>query len=196
MPTDLQNIRRFMAASLSYLPSWMTNTLAEFNVNQRFDHAAYGLQPKHHFFSQHPMVNDDLPNRIANGGVILKPNIKRVTSTGVEFEDGTVVEDIDTIILATGYVFGFPFIDESVLKVNDNKVNLFKYEWIPDLSHPTLAVIGCIQPWGAIMPISELQARWAARVFKVSGKINHIVRYQVFKLVSSYLVTLWYDLIF
>ena len=190
MPSDLTHISRFLASALSYLPSWMTNTLAEFNLNQRFDHAAYGLQPKHRFFSQHPMVNDDLPNRIANGMVILKPNIKRVTSTGVEFEDGTVVEDIDTIILATGYVFGFPFIDESVLKVNDNKVNLFKYEWIPDLSHPTLAVIGCIQPWGAIMPISELQARWAARVFKVSGKINHIVRYQVFKLVSSYLVTL------
>lgn len=34
------------------------------------------------------------------------------------------------------------------------------------LDHPTLAVIGLVQPLGAIMPIAEIQARWATRVFK------------------------------
>lgn len=38
------------------------------------------------------------------------------------------------------------------------------------MKHSTLAVIGLIQPWGAINPISELQARWAVRVFK--GELN------------------------
>lgn len=36
----------------------------------------------------------------------------------------------------------------------------------PELERPTLAVIGLVQPLGAIMPISEMQARWATRVFK------------------------------
>jgi dimethylaniline monooxygenase (N-oxide forming) len=39
------------------------------------------------------------------------------------------------------------------------------------MTHPTLAVIGLIQPWGAINPIAELQARWAVRVFKGELKL-------------------------
>jgi len=50
------------------------------------------------------------------------------------------------------------------------QVTLYKYVFPPQNKHPTLCVIGLIQPWGAIMPISELQCRWAARVF--SGKVR------------------------
>ena len=39
------------------------------------------------------------------------------------------------------------------------------------MAHPTLAVMGLVQPWGAINPISELQARWAIRVFKNEVKL-------------------------
>lgn len=39
------------------------------------------------------------------------------------------------------------------------------------MKHPTLAVMGLIQPWGAINPITELQARWAIRVFKGETKL-------------------------
>lgn len=46
------------------------------------------------------------------------------------------------------------------------QVRLYKFVWPPHLTHPTLAVIGLIQPVGAINPIAELQARWAVRVFK------------------------------
>lgn len=37
--------------------------------------------------------------------------------------------------------------------------------------HPTLAVMGLIQPWGAINPMTELQARWAVRMFKHELKL-------------------------
>jgi len=124
----------------------------------------YGLKPKHRWDSAHPMVNDELPNRIICGSIVLKNNIKRLTKTGVEFEDGTFVEDVDRIILATGYKFGFTYIDHEAFAVKKNQVNLFKYVFPPDVQN--IAVIGCIQPWGAIMPIAELQARWATRVFK------------------------------
>ena len=71
-------------------------------------------------------------------------------------------------MLATGYKFGFPFIDKSVVDVKENRLPFYKYMFPPDLKHPTLAMIGCVQPLGAIMPISELQCRLATRVFKVS----------------------------
>lgn len=39
------------------------------------------------------------------------------------------------------------------------------------MNHPTLAVMGLIQPFGAINPGTELQARWAVRVFKGESKL-------------------------
>ena len=77
-------------------------------LNERFDHGLYGLKPEHRFDAQHPTVNDELPNRISCGMVVVKPDIKRFTETGVEFVDGTVEGNIDVIILGTGYVFWFP----------------------------------------------------------------------------------------
>uniref|UniRef100_A0A671MGG6 Flavin-containing monooxygenase n=1 Tax=Sinocyclocheilus anshuiensis TaxID=1608454 RepID=A0A671MGG6_9TELE len=117
-------------------------------------------------FSQHPTVNDDLPNRILSGTVSVKPNVKEFRGSSVVFEDGTVEDDIDLVVFATGYTFSFPFLSSHAIPVSKNKVSLYKYVYPPGLERPTLAVIGLIQPLGAIMPISEMQARWAARVFK------------------------------
>ena len=40
------------------------------------------IEPKLRFTQQHPMVNDELPSRIASGTIIVKPNIRRFTKTG------------------------------------------------------------------------------------------------------------------
>lgn len=44
------------------------------------------------------------------------------------------------------------------------------YKYVFPLKYPSLAVIGLIQPIGSILPISEMQCRWAAAVF--SGQIR------------------------
>ncbi|NXE70169.1 FMO5 monooxygenase, partial [Calcarius ornatus] len=74
-------------------------------------------------------------------------------------------EDVDAVVFATGYSFSFPFLEDCV-KVVENQIPLYKFMFPPELEKPTLAFIGLIQPLGAIMPISELQCRWATRVFK------------------------------
>ena len=129
------------------------------------DHKLLGCEPKHHPISQHPTVNDFLPNYILNGSIVIKPDVKHFTPTGVVFQDGTT-EELDVVIVATGYVFRFPFLGESVLKIEKNRLPLYKYVFPPDLKKPTIAFIGYVQPIGAINPISEMQSRWAARVFK------------------------------
>uniref|UniRef100_K7FZQ6 Flavin-containing monooxygenase n=1 Tax=Pelodiscus sinensis TaxID=13735 RepID=K7FZQ6_PELSI len=96
----------------------------------------------------------------------MKPNVKELTETAVIFEDGSRVEDIDVLLFATGYNFSFPFLEEDVLKINNNHAPLYKFVFPPHLEKPTLAVIGLLQPLGAIMPIAELQTRWATQVFK------------------------------
>lgn len=164
-PIDI-NTSRFVAFLRQVIPDSVLESVLRKTLNERFDHAAYSLQPEHSFFAQHPMVNDELPNRIASGSVVIKPDIRRFTETGVEFVDGTKEENIDTVMLATGYIFGFPFIDKSVIDVQENRIELFKYMFPPNLKKQTLCIIGCIQPIGALMPISELQCRLATRVFK------------------------------
>lgn len=164
-PTDVLLSSRFTYFLSKILGQSLSNAYVEKQMNERFDHEMFGLKPKHRAMSQHPTVNDDLPNRIIAGMVKVKGNVKEFTETAAIFEDGSREDDIDAVIFATGYSFDFPFLEDSV-KVVKNKVSLYKKVFPPNLERPTLAIIGLIQPLGAIMPISELQGRWAVQVFK------------------------------
>lgn len=157
--------RRFKKYIGSLFPKYF-KAQAQKRMNAKFDHDKYALEPKVPIYCQHPTVNDDLPNRIATGTIKVKPNVTKFTPTGVQFTDGTEADDIDLVVMATGYVFGFPFL-EKLVDVKDNEVKLYKYMFPPNLKRQTLAIIGCFQPLGAIMPMSEMQCRLAARVFKV-----------------------------
>ncbi|NWZ96840.1 FMO5 monooxygenase, partial [Nesospiza acunhae] len=167
-PFDFSYLSRFMQLVQNLVPSSILNFFMEWKLNARFDHTLYGLKPKHRILDTHPTVNDDLPNRIISGRVRMKPNIQEFTETSAIFEDGTR-EDVDAIVFATGYSFSFPFL-KGCVKVVENQIPLYKFMFPPELEKPTLAFIGLIQPWGAIMPISELQSRWAIYVFKGNGK--------------------------
>ncbi|XP_051233040.1 flavin-containing monooxygenase 5 isoform X6 [Dicentrarchus labrax] len=173
VPLDL-GFNRVMNSVQKILPFSFFCGLAESRLNQRFDHSLYNLKPKHRLFSQHPTVNDELPNRILSGTVQVKPNIRRFQGSSVEFDDGSVVEDVDLVVFATGYRFSFPFLASHVVTASENKASLYKYVFPPELDRPTLAIIGLVQPLGAIMPISEMQARLATRVFKGCIKLPSV----------------------
>jgi hypothetical protein len=72
-------------------------------------------------------VNDELPNRLSCGTVLVRPNIRRfVGPNGLQFEDGTEVRGVDHVILATGYSFEFPLIEGGTLvPVVENDVSLY-----------------------------------------------------------------------
>ncbi|XP_068566529.1 flavin-containing monooxygenase 5-like [Cebidichthys violaceus] len=173
LPVDML-ITRISHFLRKVLPFGLKCSMAEKKLSQRFDHSLYNLKPKHRLFSQHPTVNDELPNRILSGTVQVKPNIRRFHGSSVEFDDGSVVEDVDLVVFATGYRFSFPFLASQVVSVSENKASLYKYVFPPELDRPTLAIIGLVQPLGAIMPISEMQARWATRVFKGCIKLPSV----------------------
>ncbi|XP_007444528.2 dimethylaniline monooxygenase [N-oxide-forming] 5-like, partial [Python bivittatus] len=152
------------------LPMSKINQLIEYKLNSRFNHSHYGLKPEHRVYSQHPTINDDLPNSIISGRIVIKSNITEFTDTAAIFEDGSKEEDIDSVLFATGYSFSFPFLGSS-MRVIENQISLYKFVFPPHLEKPTLAIIGLVQPLGAIMPIAELQARWATRVFRGLAKL-------------------------
>ncbi|NXE52651.1 FMO5 monooxygenase, partial [Casuarius casuarius] len=168
-PVDIILITRMKNILSKLLTLSMVSDWSEKQLNARFDHSHYGLKPKHRILHQHPTINDDLPNHIISGRVRVKPNVREFTATAAIFEDGTK-EDIDAVVFATGYSFSFPFLEDCVTVV-ENQISLYKFVFPAHLEKPTLAFIGLVQPLGAIMPISELQCRWATRVFKGLNKL-------------------------
>src|SRR5699024_1858873 len=55
----------------------------------------------------------------------------------------------------------FPFLSSSVVDVENNALPLWKRMVHPD--HPGLLFIGLLQPVGPVMPLSEIQAKLAAK---------------------------------
>lgn len=171
MPFDLFFVRRFNDMIMNLMPFDMQCSIMESVFNQRFDHEMFGLKPKHRAFQQHPTVNDTLPNRIISGAVIVKGDIKTFTENGIIFLGDTEETPLDVVVLATGYEVSFPFLDKSIVDPQENEIDLYKYVFSPNVSNPeTLAFIGNIQPVGALIPISELQARWVCQL--LLGKVS------------------------
>ena len=66
--------------------------------------------PDHDALASHPIMNNQVLHHLAHGDLVAKPDVDRLTSDGVVFNDGSF-EQIDVVLLATGYEYQVPFID-------------------------------------------------------------------------------------
>ncbi|HEV7586321.1 MAG TPA: NAD(P)-binding domain-containing protein [Solirubrobacteraceae bacterium] len=118
----------------------------------------YGLpKPNHRFGEAHPTVSGRILDRIQHGTITPKPNIASFDGGKVSFADGSEV-DADVVVYCTGYKITFPFFDEDFVSAPDNRIELFRRVFHPDV--PNLFFIGLLQPLGAIMPLAEAQGAW------------------------------------
>jgi len=170
---DSEFIRRFYTHLTNFFGIKAASYLLQFLANLRFDHETYRLRPEHLAFGQHPTVNDALCNRLISGTVVAKNNVQELTESGVIFElDDDKETPVDSIILATGYEISFPFLDRSLVWSANGKINLFKSVFPPGITHPhTLAIIGLAQPFGPLIPISEMQCRWFVQLMAGKAKL-------------------------
>jgi cation diffusion facilitator CzcD-associated flavoprotein CzcO len=124
----------------------------------------YGLPaPDHDVLEAHPTVSDDLLSRLGHGDITVKPSIERFEGSTVRFTDGSTVE-ADVVVYCTGYKITFPFLDEGVIRSDDNHVDLYRRVVAPD--RPGLYFIGLVQPLGAVMPLAEAQAHWVSDLIR------------------------------
>lgn len=123
----------------------------------------------HSWLVREPLLNDDLPSYILTGRITIKPGVKEFKESSVLFHNCPEEEPIDIVVFCTGYSVSFPFLEESVVRVENKHASLYKYVFPTHLQKPTLAVLGLIKPLGGIMPVAEMQARWVSRVFKGRG---------------------------
>jgi len=141
-----------------------------FKIRQRFTQQliktyagapeTHGLpKPNHRFGEAHPTVSGRILDRIQHGTIAPKPNIESFSGSEVRFVDGTTAE-ADVVVYCTGYKITFPFLDEQLISAPENRIELFRRVFDPDI--PNLFFIGLLQPLGAIMPLSEAQGAWVA----------------------------------
>ncbi len=79
----------------------------------------------------------------------------------VRFADGSVIE-ADALVCCTGYTLRFPLLPEDLVEVKQNRVDLYKHVFHPDL--PTLTFVGLCTVAGSHLPVAEMRGRWVARV--------------------------------
>ncbi|XP_026709871.1 dimethylaniline monooxygenase [N-oxide-forming] 4-like isoform X1 [Athene cunicularia] len=172
-PLDMVRTTRFNHFLDWLLPSALMKRIKFWKCNSWFNHVNYGLaSAKSSNFKI--IVNEELPFCLLSGTVVLKPNVKEFTESSAVF--GTTEENIDVVLFATGYIFSFPFLEDSVRSLFDDNRSLYKCIFPPQLEKPTLAIIGLVQLTGSVMVGAEMQARWVTGIFAGWNKLPPTTR--------------------
>ncbi|GAC1350001.1 MAG: NAD(P)-binding domain-containing protein [Ktedonobacteraceae bacterium] len=112
--------------------------------------------------------NNDLLLRIKSGAIVARPRIAQLEERQVIFADKTSVE-ADAIVSCTGYSLRFPFFPDSLLEIENDRVELYKHVFHPYV--PNLAFVGLCSVAGSHIPVTEIQGRWVARVLAGATKL-------------------------
>ena len=89
------------------------------------DLTRYGLPaPDHDLLASHPIMNTQVLHHLGHGDLIAKPDIQSIDESGVTFKDGSHV-DLDTIVLATGYSYSVPYLEQSEDEWRDGRPQLY-----------------------------------------------------------------------
>lgn len=151
-----------MAARFNWLPHWLYQHVLRLSLRLNVgDYADYGLErPKHNILQAHLTMNSELLYYLRHGKVHPRRDIDRFEGQTVVFKDG-LSEAYDVVVAATGFKISFPFLDPALLNYGDGEpLPLYRLMMHPD--HPSLFIIGLVQPLGCIWPLSDLQAKIAA----------------------------------
>lgn len=171
-PVDYILLRRYLTFFLDIFPiEWCSKYLETFYIDPKFDSNFYFVKPKYHLFTKDPVLNDAIGSKLLSGSVIQKGAVKRFTENGVVFDGEDGVVDMDAVIMATGYTWSFPFLEDGLLQIENGRINLYKCMYPTQLKHSSLVFIGFLNPFGPGVPIVELQCRFAAQVFAGKSKL-------------------------
>ena len=96
--------------------------------------SSYGMPvPPTPILAEHPTLSTELLPLIRAGKVKPKAVVERFNGAEVIFVDGSR-EKVDVLIYATGYRISFPFLDDNLVSVAENRVGLYGKVVHPD--HP------------------------------------------------------------
>jgi cation diffusion facilitator CzcD-associated flavoprotein CzcO len=159
-----------MRSYLRFAPRSVRDAVADVTV--RFEVGPwekYGLEaPQGRATSMHPTLNTNILSALRDGNVRPRRAITRLDGRIVHFSDGTS-DSYDTIIWATGYSYGYPFLDEAMMGADFTRFPPLYLR----MMHPAienLYFIGLFQPIGCIWRLADHQARIAA--LQIAGALK------------------------
>ena len=159
-PADQVDNRLLQLRLPLWLRQWIYHRTLRLTVG---DVTRYGLPaPDHRPYESHPVVNSQLVYYLGHGRITPVPDVTRLDGSTVELADGRRIEP-DLVITATGYLPRFEFLAPELLDMDDDgKPDLHLHAFAR--KHPTLAVIGLVQPDAGLFPLAHWQsvavARW------------------------------------
>lgn len=122
----------------------------------------YGLpDPDYRMYESHPVINSLILHHLGHGDIRPRRSIDRVEGKTVHFSDGESGE-YDLILMATGYLLDYPFIDRSHLNWPEH---LDAPQLYLNMMHPeydNLFLMGMIEATGLGWEGRNQQARLAA----------------------------------
>ncbi|MEM8785523.1 MAG: NAD(P)-binding domain-containing protein [Pseudomonadota bacterium] len=128
----------------SWMPMWLTQLVFGGLLRQlNGDLTRLGLQkPDHKIFESHPIMNTQVLHYLQHGDLIAKPDLDRLEGEDAVFSDGSRAA-IDLVILATGYNWTLPYLDDGLFEWKNNRPQTFLKIFNPD--QPSLFVNGYIE---------------------------------------------------
>lgn len=125
-------------------------------------------RPDYRIYESHPIVNTQVLQHLGQGDLSIRPDVDRFDGNTVYFTDGTSGE-YDLIILATGYVLDYPFIDRKHLNWTGMAPKLFLNIFganVGETAFNGVYVLGMVEAsglgWQGRYEQAELVARYLA----------------------------------
>lgn len=130
--------------------------------------------PDHKLFESHPIINQQLYYYLAHGRIRPKPDVAALVAKQdgpleVRFVDASR-EDVDLVVLATGFEIAFPFLDRELLNWRNGRPELFLNVFHPE--RDDLFVVGLIQPDSGQFGLVDRQARLVARYIAATDRAD------------------------
>jgi hypothetical protein len=120
-------------------------------------------RPDHKLYESHPIVNTLVLHHLGHGDLRVMADIEAFDGDAVTFRDGRR-EHYDLVLLATGYVLNYPFLDRQLLDwtaaAPDLYLNIFSRR------DPNLFVVGMVEASGIGWQGRYEQAELVARLVR------------------------------
>ena len=138
---------------------WLSQRILRLAVG---DLTRFGLpRPDHKLYETHPIVNSQLLYHVGHGSVVPVREGARFHRHSVTLVDGQEIEP-DLVVLATGYLPRFEFLAPEILGIDAAGRPALHLNAFPR-RHPTLAVVGLLQPDSGLLGLVHWQAVAVAR---------------------------------
>jgi len=158
--------RKFVHGKLSDL----SNAFME-EANRFLDHEGTNLRADMPPPIAPVAISNQFQLEVLSGNIKILPYLVKVEGQRAHFSDGTVEDNVDAIVCATGFDTDLGIVKEENLMDEDGKRDLYQWMWPLGRDHNTLTFIGQVQFFTANAPIMEIQCRYATKVLKGDKKL-------------------------